>query len=226
MIRVMVVDDQRLFREGLSTIIRQETDIEVIDTASNGREAYEIAIVQKPDVVIMDIRMPIMDGIEGTRLIRSHLIDVKVLILTTFDDSELIFTALDQGAHGYLLKDIPSEAIVNAIHTVYLGGMVFQPDITNHLLSERKKHQSDHAIEGAISLSKDPRVALLNLLSDREVQVLKLLGQGLNNKEIADELVITEGTVKNHVSNVIAKLEFRDRTQVAIFAVKEGIVPF
>jgi DNA-binding NarL/FixJ family response regulator len=226
MIRVMIVDDQRLMREGLAAIIGIEKDLEIVGLASNGLEAYKNALELKPDVILMDIRMPVADGVEGTRLVRRHLPDVKVLVLTTFDDSELIFKALEQGAHGYLLKDMPAEAIVSAIHTVHSGGMVFQPSVTAQILEEIKKLQFSGKENREASFRPEPRLALLNHLSEREMDVLRLLGSGMNNKEIAWDLTITEGTVKNHVSNLIAKLDFRDRTQIALFAVRQGIVHF
>ncbi|MDF2716228.1 MAG: yfiK [Paenibacillus sp.] len=226
MIRVMVVDDQRLMREGLATIIGLEKELEIVGLASNGLEAYKNALELKPDVMLMDIRMPVADGVEGTRLVRRNLSDVKVLMLTTFDDSELIFKALEQGAHGYLLKDMPSEAIVSAIHTVHSGGMVFQPSVTAQILEEIRKLQLGGKEGREAPLAPEPRLALLDQLSEREMEVLRLLGRGMNNKEIARELTITEGTVKNHVSNLIAKLDFRDRTQIAVFAVRQGIVNF
>lgn len=221
MIEVLVADDQRLMRDGLSTLISLDPYIKVVGTASNGKEAYEKAVDLHPDVVLMDIRMPVVDGVEGTRLIRSHLPEVKVLVLTTFEDLELIVLALEQGANGYLLKDMPSEAIVSAIHMIHSGGTVLQPSITARILEEWKKRErrsKDTSVYG-----DDPRSSLLEQLSVREMEVLRLLGRGLNNKEIAYKLVITEGTVKNHVSNVISKLELRDRTQVAIFAVQQSI---
>jgi DNA-binding NarL/FixJ family response regulator len=221
MIGVLVADDQRLMRDGLSTLISLDPNIKVVGTASNGKEAYEKAVDLHPDVVLMDIRMPVVDGVEGTRLIRRHLPEVKVLVLTTFEDLELIVLALEQGANGYLLKDMPSEAIVSAIHTIHSGGTVLQPSITARILEEWKKRE--RRSNGTSVYGDDPRSSLLEQLSVREMEVLRLMGRGLNNKEIADELVITEGTVKNHVSNVISKLELRDRTQVAIFAVQQGI---
>nr|WP_275901687.1 response regulator transcription factor [Paenibacillus sp. SYP-B3998] len=214
----MVVDDQRLMREGLATIIGLEAGMEVIGTAVDGRDAYTKALEWRPDVVLMDIRMPGMDGVEGAELILKHLPETKVLILTTFDDAELILRVLEKGVHGYLLKDMPSEAIVSAIQTVYNGGTVLQPDITVTLMNELKK-MSEWNPDKAHPLSRTEPVGL-GLLTEREKEVLALLGQGLNNKEIAGFLVITEGTVKNHVSNLIAKLGLRDRTQAAVFSVR------
>lgn len=208
-------------REGLATIIGLEEGMEVVGTAVDGRDAYNQAVELRPDVVLMDIRMPGMDGVAGTELILRHMPETKVLILTTFDDAELILQALEKGVQGYLLKDLPSEAIVSAIHTVYNGGTVLQPDITAMLLREMKK-----------AAERDPAAARtlppeapdgLAALTDREKEVLALLGQGCSNKEIAEALTITEGTVKNHVSNLIAKLELRDRTQAAVFAVRHSL---
>jgi DNA-binding NarL/FixJ family response regulator len=224
-LRILIVDDQRLMREGLATIIGLEPNIEVIGTAVDGRDAFNKALEWQPDVVLMDIRMPGMDGVEGAELILKHLPETKILILTTFDDAELILQVLEKGVHGYLLKDMPSEAIVSAIQTVYNGGTVLQPDITATLLSELKKmtdNQLDSHSENAHLLSLDESVGL-DSLTGREKEVLALLGKGLNNKEIAGLLFITEGTVKNHVSNLIAKLGLRDRTQAAVFSVRHQI---
>lgn len=216
--KILIVDDQRLMRDGLAAIISLEPDMEVVGTAEDGRDAYAKVIEWQPDVVLMDIRMPGMDGVEGAELILKHFPDTKVLILTTFDDAELILKALEKGVHGYLLKDMPSEAIINAIQSVYSGGTVLQNEITAMLLKEFKK-MSDNDPNQTNSLIDNER-NLLRLLTEREKDVLELLGQGLNNKEIASKLYLTEGTVKNHVSSLIAKLGLRDRTQAAIFSVR------
>ncbi|REE67630.1 LuxR family two component transcriptional regulator [Paenibacillus taihuensis] len=222
--KILIVDDQRLMREGLATIIGLEDGMEVVGTAVDGRDAYNQVVELRPDVVLMDIRMPGMDGVEGTELILRHVPETKVLILTTFDDAELILQALEKGVQGYLLKDLPSEAIVSAIHTVYNGGTVLQPDITAMLLREVRKipeRQPDHTASSSLQETQD--ALSLALLTEREKEVLARLGQGFNNKEIAETLSITEGTVKNHVSNVIAKLGLRDRTQAAVYAVRHSI---
>lgn len=216
--KILIVDDQRLMREGLATIIGLEQGMEVVGTAEDGRDAYNKVIEWQPDVVLMDIRMPRMDGVEGTELILKHFPETKVLILTTFDDAELILKVLEKGVHGYLLKDMPSEAIIRAIQTVYSGGTVLQHDITAMLLKEFKK-MSDKSPYQEDPLSKNESDAL-RVLTEREKDVLALLGQGHNNKEIAGLLYLTEGTVKNHVSNLIAKLGLRDRTQAAVFSVR------
>jgi DNA-binding NarL/FixJ family response regulator len=220
-LKILIVDDQRLMREGLATIIGLEAGMEVVGTAVDGRDAYNKVLEWQPDVVLMDIRMPGMDGVEGSELILKHFPETKVLILTTFDDAELIMQVLEKGVHGYLLKDMPSEAIVSAIQTVFNGGTVLQPDITAMLLKEFKK-MSDWNPDKDHPISKNEPNGL-EFLTEREKEVLALLGQGLNNKEIAGLLFITEGTVKNHVSNLIAKLRQRDRTQAALFSVRHSI---
>ncbi len=192
--------------------------MEVVGTAVDGRDAYAKVTELRPDVVLMDIRMPGMDGVEGAELILKHFPETKVLILTTFDDAELILQVLEKGVHGYLLKDMPSEAIVSAIQTVYNGGTVLQPDITAMLLKELKKIPAAPSMQPKILNSGDDE--LPGSLTEREKEILALLGQGLNNKEIADQLFISEGTVKNHVSSLMAKLGLRDRTQAAVFSVR------
>ncbi|MFC0216338.1 response regulator [Paenibacillus chartarius] len=216
--KILIVDDQRLMREGLAALISLEPGMEVVGTAVDGRDAYAKALEWRPDVVLMDIRMPGMDGVDGTQLILKHLPETKILILTTFDDAELIVRALEKGVHGYLLKDMPSEAIVSAIQTVYNGGTVLQSDITALLLKELKT-RPDWTMDKPKLLSINEPAALEGLTA-REKEILTLLGQGFNNKEMADNLFITEGTVKNHVSSLIAKLGLRDRTQAALFSVR------
>ncbi|TCP58061.1 LuxR family two component transcriptional regulator [Tumebacillus sp. BK434] len=225
MIRVIVVDDQKLMRDGLKTILSLEDNIEVVGTAADGAQALAVAQETKPDLVLMDIRMPGVDGVQGTRLIREQLPETKVLMLTTFNDSELILDALEEGASGYLLKDMPTEVIVQAIMTVDAGGIVLPPESTAQVVAEWKRGREHAAPEGreqAVSVAPP----YLDELTEREHDVLQLLGQGMNNKEIGETLVITEGTVKNHVSNIIAKLRLRDRTQAAIYAVRHGIASF
>lgn len=218
MIKVLVVDDQPLVREGLSTLLSLRPEIEVVGTAVDGEDAWQKSLDLLPQIVLMDIRMPGTNGVEGTRMIRESLNDVKVLILTTFDDSEFIFDALDEGASGYLLKDMPTDMIVQAILTVHHGGVVLPKDFTMQVLKDvRLKTATDCVKPLPIGIAE---------LTEREREVLMHLGQGLNNKEVADLLFITEGTVKNHVSNVIQKLGLRDRTQAAIYAVRYGITVF
>ena len=215
--KVLVVDDQRLMREGLATILDLEPDIEVVGTAVDGRDAYAKVMEWRPDAVLMDIRMPGLDGVKASELILQHFPETKILILTTFDDEELILQALEQGVHGYLLKDMPSEAIISAIHTVCNGGTVLQPEITGVLLKELKRAPNRSSMQRPSFLTDDTEG--FDSLTEREKKVLTLLAQGLNNKEIADVLFITEGTAKNHLSSLMAKLGLRDRTQAAIYAV-------
>jgi DNA-binding NarL/FixJ family response regulator len=228
MIRLIVVDDQRLMREGLKTVLNLEDGLDVVGLAADGAEALEVALRERPDLVLMDIRMPGVDGVQGTKLIRDQLPETKVLILTTFNDSDLIFDALDEGASGYLLKDMPTETIVQAILTVHAGGVVLPPDITAQVFAEvkRMKEQAAQPAQTQMHAVQQQHVVLAEDLTERENEVLSLLGLGMNNKEIAERLVITEGTTKNHVSNIIAKLSLRDRTQAAIFAVRQGITKF
>jgi RNA polymerase sigma factor (sigma-70 family) len=221
MIKIIIADDQPLIREGLATLLGLRPELDIIGTACDGLEAYEKTKTLKPDIVLMDIRMPGTNGVEATSLITKHTVETKVLMLTTFKDSELIFEALQEGASGYLLKDMPTDTIVKAVMTVHSGGIVLPPDITAQMVKELKKTRDiDAATEKAV------RPKALEELTVREKEVLEQLGYGYSNKEIANILYITEGTVKNHVSSLISKLEIRDRTQAAIFAVRYGITKF
>ncbi|MHC0038264.1 response regulator [Pseudoneobacillus sp. C159] len=222
MIKIMIVDDQPLIRDGLATLLGLKPELEVVGTAADGQEAFEKVKRLHPDIVLMDIRMPGTNGVDATHFITQNMAETKVLMLTTFKDSELIFEALEKGASGYLLKDMPTDTIVQAIMTVHSGGIVLPPDITGQMLKELKRTKE---VEG-LSSAKTERPKIIDDLTDRELEVLKQLGYGYSNKEIADSLFITEGTVKNHVSNLINKLEIRDRTQAAIFAVRYGITMF
>ncbi|MNW43594.1 Transcriptional regulatory protein DegU [compost metagenome] len=219
MIRVLVVDDQTIMREGLVTILQLEKNIDVVGTASNGQEAFEMVEQHLPDVVVMDIYMPKVDGVEGTRQIKSKYSNTKILILTTFNDNALLLQAMEYGASGYLLKEMPAESIVSAIMTVVTGGIVLQPIISQQLVHELKKVQNSASYQEA-------EILRFKKLTDREQEVLKFLGLGYNNRELADKLFISEGTAKLHVSNIISKMDFRDRTQAAIFAVRYGITDF
>ncbi|MDQ0176399.1 response regulator [Bacillus chungangensis] len=221
MIKIIIVDDQQLMRDGLATLLNLRSEIKVIGTAKDGQQALEKALELKPDLVLMDIRMPGVDGVEGTKRIRTHMPETKVLMLTTFKDSELIFDALEEGASGYLLKDMPTDTIVQSIITVHAGGVVLPSELTTQMLSELKRSKHlEHEIN-KVSCGKIPND--IHLLTARELEVLQQLGYGLSNKEIAQLFHITEGTVKNHVSNIIQKLSLRDRTQAAIFAVRYQI---
>ncbi|PEX94276.1 response regulator [Bacillus cereus] len=216
MIRIMIVDDQSLIRDGLAMLLNLRPELEVVGTATDGDEVIQKVKELHPEIILMDIRMPRMNGVEGTRLVREQFPHIKVLMLTTFNDSELIFEALEQGASGYLLKDMETDAIAQAILTVYSGGAVLPQDITAQIVKELKKTK--------VVEYTPPKQ--LEQLTEREIDVLGEIGLGLNNKEIAEKLFITEGTVKNHVSNLISKLELRDRTQAAIYAVRYGVTMY
>ncbi|MDG4657932.1 response regulator transcription factor [Ectobacillus antri] len=216
MIRVMIVDDQPLIRDGLAMLLNLRPEIEIVAVAEDGADAVAKAVELQPDIVLMDIRMPGVNGVEGTSRIQQCVPAVKVIMLTTFKDSELIFEALEKGASGYLLKDMPTDTIVQAILTAHAGGLVLPPEMTGQILVELRKTKVIEAEK------KDVPYTLFEL-TEREIEVLKEIGYGLNNREIAEKLYITEGTVKNHVSSLIHKLALRDRTQAAIFAVRHGI---
>lgn len=209
MIRVLLVDDQQLIRQGIQILLDTEPDMEVVGQAANGREALEIVDGCRPDVILMDVRMPVMDGVTATeKLSKSHP-DVAVIFLTTFDDDEYIFEGLRAGAHGFLLKDISSDEMAEAIRTVAAGGGLIQPSITRRVVAEFARLASSDVTAQS---------ELVEPLTEREQEVLRLLAQGLSNQEIAERLFISTGTVKNHVSNLLGKLDVRDRTQAVIKA--------
>jgi len=214
MIRVLLVDDQRLMRDGMRTLLSLEPDLTVVGEAGDGQEALAVALQQQPDVILMDIRMPRMNGVEATRAVRQALSGTKVLILTTFDDDELVMDALMEGASGYLTKDLPAEEIAAAVRKVQSGGVIMPPPIAAKVVAELGRRVSSAPASAPVTLGD---------LTEREVEVLRLLGQGYSNKEIAEALFITEGTAKNHVSSVIDKLGLRDRTQAALWAVRHGL---
>jgi DNA-binding NarL/FixJ family response regulator len=214
-IRVVLVDDQPLLRQGFRMILEAEADIEVIAEAGDGAAAAELAGTYRPDVVLMDVRMPGVDGIEGTRRIVADTPEVRVLVLTTFDLDAYVFGAIRAGASGFLLKDVRPAELVNAIRRVAGGDAVLSPQVTRHLLDELAPLLPDPA-QGA-----DGR---LELLTDREREVLVAVSEGLSNQEIADRLYLSEATIKSHVSRVLSKLGLRDRVQAVIFAFEAGLV--
>jgi DNA-binding NarL/FixJ family response regulator len=225
MIRVLLVDDQTLVRQGICLLLEIEADIRVVGQAANGREALVQVEALRPDVVLMDVRMPEMDGVEATRQINARYPEVGVIILTTFEDDESVFEGLKAGARGYLLKDISSEEMAEAVRKVAAGGALIQASITRKVLAEFSRLASARDIPLAAKVGDiPPKPALAEPLTDRELEVLKAIAGGLSNREIAERLVITEGTVKNHVSNLIAKLEVRDRTQAVLKAQELGLL--
>jgi len=208
-VRVLLVDDQSLFREALATLLDVRDEVEVVGEAADGDEALRQAAALGPDVVLMDLRMPVLDGIAATRRMRVALPQVRVIALTTFDDDEDVFAALRAGAVGYLLKDVSSSRLVEAVLAAARGESVLQPSVAAKVVAEFAQLSRDPA----------PRAQPLVVpLSDRELEVLRLLANGHSNREIATALFLAEGTVKNHVTNVLAKLGVRDRTQAALRA--------
>lgn len=207
-IKVLIVDDHAVVREGLRTFLGMLPDIELVGEAASGREALEAAAKKKPDVVLMDLVMPEMDGIEATRQIRAAHPEVRVIVLTSFAEETKIFPAIRAGATGYLLKDVKPAELADTIRAVARGESRLHPDVTRKVLS---------GIAGG-----DPGKAVVEELTDREIEVLRCLARGRSNKEIAAELFIAEKTVKTHISNILAKLGFADRTQAAVYAVKHG----
>jgi len=220
-IRLVIADDQALLRTGFRMILEAERDMTVLGEAGNGEEAVALTRRLQPDVVLMDIRMPVMDGVEATRRITSAPGPAsgsgsRVLILTTFDLDEYIVQALRAGASGFLLKDVPPEELAAAIRVVAAGDALLAPSITRRLLD---RFASTFTVPG-----QSQRPAGLADLTERELEVFTLVGRGLSNQEIADELVLGETTVKTHVSRVFSKLELRDRVQAVVLAYETGIV--
>jgi DNA-binding NarL/FixJ family response regulator len=222
-IRVLVVDDQALMREGLRTLLSLEPTIDVVGTAVDGADALGKVQEIGPDVVLMDLRMPVVDGIEATRAIKARHPQVQVLVLTTFDDDESIFAALRAGASGYVLKDTPSEQLAHDIRSVYAGDSSLSPSVTSKVIAGLLERESDAHAPGS---PEGPRIGIdgRERLSERELDVLRLAAQGLSNREIGARLYITEGTVKNHVSSVLSKLQLRDRTQAVLVAKEQGLI--
>ncbi|MBU3196541.1 response regulator transcription factor [Clostridium algidicarnis] len=206
MIKVLIADDQTLMRDGLKTILDLEEDIEVIATAENGEIAFQKSIELTPDVILMDIRMPIMNGVDSVKKIKSVLPKVAVIMLTTFDDDEYIIEALSNGASGYLLKDMPAEKLIEAIRDSLKGQLFIPTNIAAKLISRLYEKEASKN-----TLKKDLA------LSERELQVSSLLIEGYNNKQISSKLFISEGTVKNYISNIYSKIGISDRTKAALF---------
>jgi DNA-binding NarL/FixJ family response regulator len=214
-IRLLLVDDQRLMREGLHTLLEMEPGIEVAGEAANGQEALDAYARLQPDVVLMDVRMPVMDGVEATRRLRQRWPAVRVIILTTFDDDEYVFEGLRAGALGYLLKDVSMRELAEAIHTVMAGGVLIEPSVARKVVAEFARM--------AVAAPLDPQ-NLNEPLSEREMEILRLLAQGLTNREIAQRLYLAEGTVKNYVTNILGKIGARDRTQAALRGRELGLL--
>lgn len=212
-IRILLVDDQYLIREGIASLLELEEAVEVVGMASNGKKAIEKALELKPNIVLMDVRMPEMNGVEATAKIRQALPACQVIMLTTFDDEEFIVQSLLAGACGYLMKDIPPKDLAQAIKLAHAGVFQLAPEVAGKLVGSLRAKLT---IIG-------PKPEINTPLTARELEVLKLLAKGTTNKEIAKAFNLSEGTVKNHVSNILMRLELRDRTQAAVYAVENGL---
>jgi DNA-binding NarL/FixJ family response regulator len=210
-IRVLVVDDQELVRAGLIMILNSQDDIDVVGEAANGSDAVAAVGRLRPDVVLMDIRMPIMDGLEATRILKASNIDLRVLVLTTFDPDEYVYKALKAGASGFVLKDIPPNELLTAVRVVAKG--LLAPSITQRVIAQFAERPPPP--EASQELGR---------LTDREAEVLRLMAKGLSNSEIAEQLFLSPTTIKSHVAGVLAKLGLRDRVQAVVFAYENGIV--
>jgi DNA-binding NarL/FixJ family response regulator len=216
-IRVLLADDQKLVRAGFAMILGGKPEITVVGEAADGRVAVAEARRLQPDVVLMDIQMPVLDGVEATRqLVRDNFApQTRIIILTTYDGDEYVIEALRAGASGFLLKDVEPDDLVDAIRVVAAGEALLAPSVTRHLL-DRFAHK-------LMTSASEPTRQLADL-SDRELEVLRLLARGRSNREIADELVVSEPTVKSHVSHLLVKLDLRDRTQAVILAYESGLI--
>ena len=213
MIRVLVADDQPLVRDGLAAIIGADDELELVGSAANGREAIALSRELRPDMVVMDVRMPEMDGIEATRaILRAPGPSPRILVLTTYDVDDYVYEALRAGASGFMLKDAPRHQLLSAIRTVAAGDTLLAPAVTRRLV-ERHLHQPDRSASG-----------ILDELTAREREVLELVGRGLSNTEIADRLTLGESTVKTHIGRVFDKLDLRDRAQAVVLAYETGLV--
>jgi NarL family two-component system response regulator LiaR len=209
--KIILCDDQAVIRDGLEMLLNLERDIEVIGTAQDGAEAVELVGKKQPDLVLMDLKMPIMNGIEATRQIRAKYPKVKVLVLSTYDDDEWVFDAIRAGASGYLLKDASRESIIEAVRGTAEGKSFLDPNIAGKLINQVASNQTQ------------PASLLTDKLTEREVDVLRLIAKGFNNADIAARLHLSEGTIRNHVSAILEKLSVSDRTQAAVIAIQHGL---
>ena len=215
-IRLLLVDDQSLFREALGTLLSLQPDFEIVAEAPDGAQAVELVAQHQPDVVLMDLRMPVMTGVEATRRIASTATATRVIVLTTFDEDAEVFEALRAGAVGYLLKASSAEKLCGAVRAAAQGASVLEPSIAAKLMAKVDR--------AAAAVSRRPATPLAEPLSARELEVLRFLTAGCSNKEIGAQLRISEGTVKNHMTNVLAKLGVLDRTQAALRARELGLI--
>jgi NarL family two-component system response regulator LiaR len=209
--KVIICDDQAIVREGLEMLFKLEPDIQVVGTADNGADVVEMVAKKTPDLVLMDLKMPVMNGVEATRQIKAKFPGVKVLVLTTYDDDEWVFDAIQAGAAGYLLKDTPRDEVVKAIRGTVSGKTFVDPSVAGKVLRQASSHQTQ------------PVTLITSKLTDREIEVLRLIAKGFSNADISERLFLSEGTVRNHVSAILAKLGVTDRTQAAVVAIQHGL---
>lgn len=215
MIKILIADDQELIRQSLQIVLGLENDIEVLDAVENGREVIRFVRKQKPDVILMDIRMPEMDGVVCTKIIKENYPEIKIIILTTFDDDEYVFNALKYGASGYLLKGTSTKELAEAIRKVYKGTAMINGDIASKVVKLFSRMAQTNM---TIQVDEQQTASL----KTTEKQIVALVGRGMSNKEIAVKLSLSEGTVRNSLSIILSKLSLRDRTQLAIWAVQTG----
>jgi DNA-binding NarL/FixJ family response regulator len=208
--KVVICDDQAIVRDGLVMLLKLEKDIVVVGTATDGSEAVELVDKSQPDLVLMDLKMPVMNGVEATRRIKTNHTNIKVLVLTTYDDDQWVFDAIRAGASGYLLKDTPRDELVTAIRGTFSGKSYVDPSVAGKLLDMASSHQTQ------------PTNIITEKLTEREIQILQLIAKGLSNTVIAERLFLSDGTVRNHVSSILAKLGVSDRTQAAVVAIQHG----
>ncbi|MFN8413925.1 MAG: response regulator transcription factor [Anaerolineales bacterium] len=209
--KILLCDDQAVIRDGLEMLLTLEKDFQVVGTAQDGAEAIELATQKQPDLILMDLKMPGTNGIEATRQIHAKFPNMKILVLTTYDDDEWVFDAIRAGASGYLLKDTPRQKIIEAIRGTLEGKAFVDPAIAGKLMNQVASNQ------------KQPTSLLVDKLTERELDVLRLIAKGFNNSDIAGQLHLSEGTVRNHVSAILEKLGVSDRTQAAVIAIQHGL---
>jgi len=217
MIKILIADDQTLIRQSLKIVLSNQKDLVVTSTAADGHQVLDSVEKDKPDVILMDIRMPEMNGVQCTKLIKDKYPEIKIIVLTTFDDDEYILSALRDGASGYLLKGISMEELISAVHKVYEGSTIINPEILPKVVALFAKMAKND-----VTVQTDQEN--MKHLGYTEKRVVQLVGTGLSNKEIASELYLSEGTIRNCLSTILKKLDLRDRTQVAIWAVRTGII--
>lgn len=208
----MLADDHKVFIQGLKSLLGMEEDINVVGEASNGKEAADFAKQLRPDIIIMDINMPVLNGLEATKRIKKEFPKIKIVILTSQGDDKSVFSLIEAGADGYLLKDVAAENLVSAIRDVYAGKSILHPDVTQKLLTR------------FVSKGEPEKVKPSDLLTDREIEVLKALAKGYSNQQIAEKLYISQRTVQNHLHNIYNKLGINGRTEAVIYAMQEGII--